>query len=63
MSPYVTPENPEKQTHFQPSAARGAAVDARNPPIDFDLTEVIERWPALPDAVRTGILAMVRATE
>jgi len=30
-------------------------------PIDADLTRVVEAWPALPDAIRAGILAMIRA--
>jgi hypothetical protein len=30
-------------------------------PSDPDLALVIERWEALPDAIRAGILAMVRA--
>jgi hypothetical protein len=27
-----------------------------------DLLLIIDRWPSLPDAVKSGILAMVRAT-
>jgi hypothetical protein len=29
---------------------------------DPDLTLILDRWAALPDAVRAGIVAMVRAT-
>jgi hypothetical protein len=31
--------------------------------LDRDLATVIEAWPALPDAVRAGILTMVRANQ
>jgi hypothetical protein len=34
------------------------ALLARESP---DLALVVERWPALPEAVRAGILALVRA--
>ena len=29
---------------------------------NYDLTEIIEAWSGLPEAVRAGILALVRAT-
>jgi hypothetical protein len=32
-------------------------------PSDPDLDAVVEAWPSLPDAIRAGIVAMVRATE
>jgi hypothetical protein len=33
-----------------------------SPDPDPDLAEVMDAWPALPDAVRAGILAMVKAS-
>ncbi len=33
----------------------------KSPHIDSDLSAVIDAWPALPDALKTGILAMVTA--
>jgi len=30
---------------------------------DPDLAAVVEAWPELPEAIRTGIVAMVKATE
>ena len=51
----------EKNAHSGESAALGAAVSAENAPIDPELRSIIERWPDLPDAVKAGILAMVRA--
>ena len=32
-------------------------------PEDLDLAAVVSAWPNLPDAVRAGILAMVRASD
>lgn len=34
---------------------------ARETPIDPDLARLIDAWPTLPDAMRAGIVAMVRA--
>jgi hypothetical protein len=31
-------------------------------PTDPDLALVIERWPTLPEAIRAGILAMVKVS-
>jgi hypothetical protein len=44
----------------QEGGAESGAESAKTPPIDPDLAEVIKAWPALPIAVRAGILAMVR---
>jgi hypothetical protein len=30
--------------------------------LDFDLLEVIDIWQNLPDSIRSGIVAMVKAT-
>jgi hypothetical protein len=38
-----------------------AQTFARETPTDPELTLILERWPALPEAVRAGIVAMVRA--
>lgn len=57
----VNPEIPEENAHSGKRAAAGAAVDSRNAPIDADLQAIIERWAELPDTVKAGILAMVRA--
>ena len=54
-------KNPEKNTLSEMRAALGAAVGAENGPVDDDLRAIIERWPDLPDAVKAGMLAMVRA--
>ena len=57
--------NPLQQNDFgrcapQPGAESGAA-GAENPTVDPGLAEVVARWPALPEATRQGIVAMVKA--
>ena len=38
------------------------AIDVRqSEPLDTDLAVIVDAWPSLPDAVKAGILAMVRA--
>lgn len=45
-------------------AAQNPAHFAKiSPPADPDLIAVIECWPDLPEAVKAGILAMVRAAD
>ena len=44
-------------------AAESGAVGADSPPLTAELTEVIEAWQMLPEAIRAVILAMVRAAE
>ncbi|MDA1051516.1 MAG: hypothetical protein O3C40_13690 [Planctomycetota bacterium] len=44
-------------------AASGAAVDLDHAPIDPDLQSIIDHWSELSEAVKAGIVAMVRATE
>ncbi len=40
------------------------ALSLRLKPSEFpsDLTEVIDAWPTLPEAIRLGIVAMVKAS-
>jgi hypothetical protein len=44
-----------------PSAKSGAPKDENTPP-DPDLALIQNRWPQLPEAVRSAILAIVRST-
>ena len=37
------------------------ALPTQTHPIDPSLTALIDAWPTLPEALRAGILAMVRA--
>jgi hypothetical protein len=43
------------------SGAKSGALDKQNGPFDAELAEVVQAWPNLPEAIRAGILAMVRA--
>jgi hypothetical protein len=51
----------ENSTNPAAGGARGGAQNAKTPTIDAALAAVIDAWPALPEAIRAGILAMVRA--
>lgn len=46
-----------------PSGAECGALDAPKAPPDPDLAAVVDAWPALPAAIKAGILAMIRATK
>ncbi len=62
MIPLLTPLNPEGKANSEKCAAAGAAVELDNSTLDPDLQTIIDRWPALPDAIKAGIIAMVRAS-
>ena len=49
-----------ENAHSGNCAASGAADDSPLS-IDAELQAIIQRWPDLPDAVKTGVAAMVRA--
>ncbi|HJN09783.1 MAG TPA: hypothetical protein QF564_13910 [Pirellulaceae bacterium] len=53
----------EENAHSQQGAAQGAAFEHENAPIDPDLQAIIDRWPDLSEAVKVGILAMVKAAD
>ena len=63
VSPRGSAENPEKNAHSDEGAAPGAAAGAENAPIDPDLELIIHKWTDLPQTLKAGILAMVRAAE
>ena len=48
----------EKNTSDEPAERLGVLLGASDP----DLALIVERWDTLAEAVRTGILAMVRAS-
>jgi hypothetical protein len=58
MSPLVSPEIPETNGVSGQLASKSPAVTKA---IDDDLQAVIAAWDALPDLIRRGIVAMVRA--
>ena len=43
--------------------AKSGAFEAKTSDIDFDLALIIERWEELPEAVKAGIVAMVKASD
>ncbi|MBN2580954.1 MAG: hypothetical protein JXB10_18365 [Pirellulales bacterium] len=51
----------EKQGDRSVRGAESGAQNAENRPIDPDLGAIIDAWPKLPDPIKAGILAMVRA--
>src|SRR5687768_10189935 len=58
-SPLVSTEN---EHTFGAGAAKASVAVSPPVPADADLRAILEAWPALPVAVRAGILAMVRAS-
>lgn len=60
-------ERPAKNTANAAVDGRGGAesgaLGARERPIDPELAAVIDAWPALPEATRSAILAMIRAVD
>jgi hypothetical protein len=52
----LTEPGPSAETKYDTKKSRETAHD------DPDLRAVVDAWPALPDAVRAGIVAMVRAS-
>lgn len=46
-----------------PSGAKSGALGAPEAPIDPDLAMIIEAWPTLPESIKAGIVAMIRAAE
>ena len=58
----VAIEKAGENEYSQDGAAPGAAVGIENGLVDSDLQAIIQRWADLPDAVKAGIVAMVRAS-
>jgi hypothetical protein len=56
-----TPENTGKTQVSDAAGADAGAVETKTAQFPPDLQALIDAWPTLPDAIRAGILAMVRA--
>jgi len=56
------PEFPEERGRFNRTGPETGPVKTKPRSSDADLQAVIEAWPTLPDAIRAGILAMIRAS-
>ncbi|WP_145059642.1 hypothetical protein [Adhaeretor mobilis] len=54
---------PEETAVSDSGGAECGAVGAQSAKVDADLAELIDHWADLPNAVKAGILAMVRAGE
>ena len=57
----LPPENAGKTGVLDQGGAESGALGAREAPLDADLAAVVDAWPALPDAIKAGILAMIRS--
>jgi hypothetical protein len=53
--------SPNDSTNPAPGGAKSGAPASRPSTIDPTLAALIAAWPTLPDPIRAGILAMVRA--
>ena len=56
-----TTHSPENSTNPAPGSAESGALNRTKPNIDPALAAIIDAWPTLPEAIRAGILAMIRA--
>ena len=56
-----TGENPEENGDSGPAGPVAGPVKTKTCSPDADLQAVINAWPELPDAIRAGIVAIVRA--
>ncbi|HKA55972.1 MAG TPA: hypothetical protein VKJ47_20160 [Candidatus Binatia bacterium] len=56
-----TANSPENSTNPAQGVAKSGALTPTKPNIDPALAALIDAWPTLPEAIRAGILAMVRA--
>jgi len=59
----VTPEAASTCDESTSRHAYNPDSSDENNPIDPDLIQIVNAWPKLPPAIRTGVLAMIRATE
>jgi hypothetical protein len=55
------PSSPENTAFPAQRGAKSGAPTPTRPNIDPALAALIDAWPTLPEAIRAGILAMVRA--
>jgi hypothetical protein len=57
----TTLPKPVKTRLFQESSPESGATTLQNLAHCSDLVAVVEAWPKLPDAIRAGVLAIVKA--
>jgi len=56
-------ENAGKSRVSDQSGAESGALAARKDPLDPELAAVVDAWPALPEAMKASILAMIGAVK
>ena len=61
MSHGESPENIGKTGISADAGADAGAVETKRQQFGPDLQALIDAWPALPEAIKAGILAMVKA--
>jgi hypothetical protein len=54
-------ESAGKQHDSQSGGAKSGANEPKSASLPPDLAELLMAWPALPDAIKTGIMAMIRS--
>jgi hypothetical protein len=54
------PQNAGKLAIAYRSGAESGALGTDDGRFDIDLAAVVDAWPTLPDAIKEGILAMIR---
>jgi hypothetical protein len=57
----VHPAGIERPSNLKQSTAESATRGTKSGALNADLAAIAEAWPTLPEAIRAGILAMVRA--
>ena len=62
--PELKPTQTQELTDAPPNAYTEAYIECPDSmQIDPDLALICERWEALPEAIKTGIMAMVKSVE
>lgn len=56
-------ENMHKTSDVPESSADSSTLDALEARIEPEFAALVYTWPALPAAIKAGILAMIRATD
>jgi hypothetical protein len=57
----ISGENSESLKGEAQNQAHSPAFSAKSAPVDPELSLIVDRWLSLPDAIRAGIVAMVKA--
>jgi hypothetical protein len=59
----LTSNSPEKSAFPDPGGAESGAVLTQPPILAPELAALIDAWPRLPEPIKAGIMAMVRAAK